>query len=93
MAYSPEERETYFHYDDSSDICYIYTCNKSLQKKLDGYCKKFPEIYQLTKQDDCSKSYTTKKKYISVRAPKVMSKEHKTKLQENAKKMLESQGK
>ena len=91
--YTPEEKETLINYADDSDICYIYTCNKSLMKKLDNYCSKFPDTYKLTAQDDCSKSYTTNKKYVSVRAPKVMTKEHKVKLQENAKKMLESQGK
>jgi len=83
--YTPEEKETYYNFSDASDICYIYTCNKSLQKKLDAFCKKFPEIYQLTTQDECSKSYTTKKKYVSVRAPKVMTKEHKEKVQKNIK--------
>jgi hypothetical protein len=85
LAYTTEERETYFNYDDSSDICYIYTCNKTLMKKLDAFCKKHPEIYKLVKEDECSKSYTTKKKYVSVRAPKTISKEHKAKLQGNTK--------
>jgi hypothetical protein len=91
--YSPEEMETLINFDNSSDTCYIYTCNKTLQKKLDNYCSKFPDTYKLTAQDSCSKSYTALKKYISIRAPKIMTKEHKIKLQKNAKKMLESQGK
>jgi hypothetical protein len=90
LAYTAEEKETYFNYDDSSDVCYIYTCNKSLQRKLDSYCKKFPEEYKLVKQDNCSKSYTTKKKYISVKAPRAMTATRKAQLQLNAKKMLEA---
>ena len=85
MAYTPAERETYYNFDDSSDICYIYTCNKTLQKKLDGFCKKHPDIYKLTAQDECSKSYTTKKKYVSVRAPRTLSEDHKAKLKLNGK--------
>lgn len=90
--YSPEEMETYFNFSNADDILYIYTCNKALIKKLDGYCKKHPDTYKCTKQDECSKSYETNKKYISLRAPKVMTASHKAKLQENAKKMLEAQG-
>lgn len=87
MAYTAEERETFFNFDDSSDICYIYTCSKTLMNKLDKLCKKFPNEYKLEKQDDCSKSYITKKKYVSIRTPKIMSASHLAKLQENAKKM------
>jgi len=93
LAYIASERETYFNYSDEDDNLYIYTCSKSLIKKLDGLCIKFPSDFQLTKQDECSKSYISKKKFVSIRAPKVMSASHKSKLQENAKKMLESQGK
>jgi hypothetical protein len=88
--YLPEERETYFHYADDSDTCYIYTCSKTLMTKLDKLCKNFPDTYKLMKQDRYSKSYETSKKLISIRAPKTLSDEHIAKLQANAKKMHES---
>ncbi len=85
MAYTPEERETYYSFSDDSDVCYIYTCNKTLMKKFDKFCLSHPNEYKCVKQDDCSKSYVTKKKYISARVPKTISKEHKEKLQRNIK--------
>jgi hypothetical protein len=88
--YTPEELETYINYSNASDECYIYTCNKSIQKKIDGYCKKFPNEYRLEKEDSCSKSYITKKKYITIRSPKVMTAKQKAQLQLNAEKMLEA---
>lgn len=89
-TYTPEERETYFNYSDDNNTLYIYTCNKVLQKKLDNLCKKFPDTYKCVRQDKNSKSYETDKKLISIRAPKVLTEEHKAKLQENARKMHES---
>lgn len=90
MAYLAEERETIINYADDSDICYIYTCNKALMTKLDKLCKSNPDTYKLVSEEQFAKSYTTKKKYISIRAPKVLTASHKAKLQENAKKMHES---
>jgi hypothetical protein len=88
--YTPEEMETSINYSNVSDECYIYTCNKAIQKKLDSYCLKFPKEYKLEKQDNCSKSYITKKKYITIRSPKTMTAKQKAQLQLNAKKMLEA---
>lgn len=85
MAYTPAERETYYNFDDDSDIGHIYTCNKTLINKYDKYCVLYPDIYKFVTGDECSKTYTTKKKYISARAPKVISKEQKAKLSANAK--------
>lgn len=87
MAYTAEEKETYFNYDESSDVCHIYTCSRSLITKLDKLCKKFPDTYKCVKEDNCSKSYVTSKKMISIRAPKVLSEEHKAKLKLNGKNM------
>jgi hypothetical protein len=88
--YTPEELETYINYNNASDECHIYTCNKAIIKKLDEYVKKFPNEYKLDKQDNCSKSYITNKKYITIRSPKTMTAKQKAQLQLNAKKMLEA---
>ena len=84
------ERETYFNYSDESDICTIYTCSKPLQNKLNKLCSKYPDTYKLVREDKNSKTYTTNKKYISIRQPKTLSEEYIAKLQDNAKKMREN---
>lgn len=66
---APDERETSFTFDDSSPICYCFTSNKALIKKLDGYVKDYPDIYKCTKHHGHSAFYEFPKKYIGVKCP------------------------
>lgn len=69
------EMETIINYDDSNDNATVYTHNLALQRKLDKFCKSHPEIYSLIKENKQwgSKTYLTKKKYITLRVPKKLS--------------------
>ncbi len=68
---SAEERETIIIFNDDSAECEIYTCSKPLMTKLDKLCKANPDSYRLIRQDAFSKTYTTKKTFISFRSGKV----------------------
>lgn len=84
MSYglSNDERETTVLFDDSSNTASIYTCDKKLIKKLDGFCKKRPDLYKLVEKDPPSKTYTFPKKYIKIRLPKTLSLKQKEHLRE-----------
>lgn len=83
----PYERETVINFSEDSDICTVYTCSRPVMTKLDKLVKSQPNTYKLLKETSISKTYETNKKMISFRTPKTLSKEHKEKLKENAKKM------
>lgn len=79
---SSEERETTINFDDGDDTASIYTCNKALIKRLDGFCKKRPDLYKLIEKDPPSKTYTFPKKYISLRLPRILTDKQKKHLDE-----------
>lgn len=66
-----EERETIIRYDDASDECRIYTCNRALIARLDRYCLSNPKQWKLYDKDEYSKTYRTTKKLITIREKSV----------------------
>lgn len=64
---SKEETETIIRYDDGSNECRIYTCNKALVARLDRYCQSNPKQWKLYGEDQYSKTYTTTKKLLTIR--------------------------
>jgi hypothetical protein len=86
------ERETIINYNDEEKEASVYTLNKSLIRRLDGLCQKNPDIFKCTKtQSDGSKEYEFPKKYVSIRAPKILSEEQKLKCKERFMKKINSQ--
>jgi hypothetical protein len=82
---TPYEKETIILFNDDSDMATVYTCNRSIINKLQGFCDKNPNTYKLTKSDECSKTFEMPKKMVSFRSKKVtnnrvMSEEHKQKM-------------
>lgn len=63
-----EERETIILFDESSSSCSIYTCSRPIMTKLDKFCLKHPDTYQLKCADEASKTYITDKTLISFRS-------------------------
>ena len=82
MALINYERETIVNFNDESKTAEIYTCNKALISRLDGYCEKFPELYKLVESDEESKTYSCPKRYVSIRKPKILTEEQKQKIRE-----------
>lgn len=71
------ERETIINFNDGDDTGSIYTCNRTLIKKLDSFCIKRPDLYQLDKEDEFSKTYIFPKRLVSLRTPRVLNEKQK----------------
>lgn len=81
MNYTNYELETIFNYNQAETTADVYTCDKALMRKLDGFCAVNPEC-ELLKQDDCSKTYKIPKKWIKVQMPRMLTEEQKAKVAE-----------
>jgi len=79
---SNEERETLISFNDGNSTASVYTCDKKLIKQLDKFCKKRPDLYDLSEKDGCFKSYGFPKKLITFRVPRVLSRKQKERLSE-----------
>lgn len=65
-----EEMETIVLFDESSPSCEIYTCSKTVQRRLDKLCETAPDSYILTANDPPSKTYITTKRHIQFKSPR-----------------------
>ncbi len=79
MNLSKYERETVITFNDEENTASVYTCNKSLMKKLDKICGE-NHSFRMRDSNNCSATYILPKRQISIRAPRVMSEETKSKL-------------
>lgn len=68
LRLTPDETETVITFDNSSKTATVYTCNKTIMKRL---AKK---EYTLVDSTECSKTFTCPKKCISFRNAVVKSK-------------------
>jgi len=64
------ERETIINFNEEEQTMSVYTCSKSLIRKLDALCTKMPEIYHIMRHDEVSKTYEFPKKYLVIGKPK-----------------------
>ena len=80
-----DERETTINFNSKESTAEVFTADKKLIKKLDGYCKEYPDVFLKLDEDSNSKSYLIEKRYISIRKPKRISDEYKSKLLNNLK--------
>lgn len=74
------ERETTFGWDKSTDICSLITFDQSLDRKLMGYCKKYPDKFKMVSEqiyDDQVEGheFTFPKNLVSIRQPTAKKKE------------------
>ena len=81
-SFTKYESETIINYNDDEQDATLYTCNKSLIKKMDMLVKKFPDIYKIKRQDKYSKTYLFTKKLVAIKSPRNISKELKKKMSE-----------
>lgn len=77
------EQETIINFNEDEKTASIYTCKKSLMKKLQQYCIDYPEQFKLTKQDDYSMWFQCPKKYVAIRKPIILSEETKERLKKS----------
>lgn len=50
MSLQSFERETTFGWDKSTNICQLITFDQALDRKLMGYCKKYPDIFKMVSE-------------------------------------------
>jgi len=74
------ERETIINFNEAEKMASIYTCNKVLIRKLNGFCKKRPDLFKLDEVDLPSKTYIFPKSLVSIRCPKILTEAQKERL-------------
>ena len=84
------EKETSINMNDLDHTAEMYTCQSKMIRKLDKLCNKYPDDFKCIRHDQYSKTYRFDKKYVSIRAPRVISDEHKEKLRNATKKAREN---
>lgn len=84
MTLSRYEQETTISYNNEEKTAIIYTCDKSLIRKLDEMARKDSTIIETTR-DEYSKTHELPKRYIKVKIPRQLSEEQRQKLAERAK--------
>ena len=87
------EQETIFLFNEEEKTASVYTFNKSLQRKLQVLAKERPEECYLEQPQnalDGAVEYIIPKKWIKIRASRILSEEQKAELSERAKNMRNS---
>jgi hypothetical protein len=69
------EMETIILYNDAEKECIIYTCNKALIRKMDKLCAEQPMYFNVTQQDELSKTYKCLKKQVKINRVRVLTDE------------------
>lgn len=95
MALQSFERETVMGWDKSTTICKLITFDQSLDRKLMGYCKKFPDKFKMVSEqvfDGICEGHEFEfpKNLITIRQPterKKMTEEQKQAASDRMKKM------
>lgn len=82
MQLSRLEQETIILFNEEEKTAEVETFNKSLQKKLDGLCDEFPDMFQLVREDTeiSAKRYIIPKSNVQIRKPRVISEREKKRL-------------
>ena len=84
MKLSRYEQETIVNFNAEQQTATLYTWDKAVMRKLDTLVADFPETYNLTGQDEISKTYSFPKSYVSYRKPRAVS----TEQRERARQMM-----
>lgn len=87
------EQETIFLFNEEEKTASVYTFNKTLQRKLQTLAAERPEECYLEQPQnalDGAVEYIIPKKWIKIRASRILSEEQKAELSERAKNMRNS---
>lgn len=85
------ERETIISFNDEDSTATVYTCNRSLQRKLSLLASE-TDSYSLVKEDEDSQTYECPKNLIRFGKPKVVSEEFRQKMRDLARERFSRQG-
>jgi len=87
MKLSRYEQETIVNYNAGEQTATLYTRDKAVMRKLDTLVFDYPDTYELSGQDEVSKTYFFPKTYVSYRKPRAVS----TEQRERARQMMIAQ--
>lgn len=83
------ERETIILFNEAEGTASVYTFTGRLQRELCDLCKQRPEeVKQIAYDDYGSKTYKLPKKWVKIRAPRVLSEAEKEAKRKAMQKML-----
>lgn len=72
------EMETSILWNEEEKTCTCFTCSPALQRRLDGFCSKSPDIHR-EEMGDGGVRYTFPKKWVRVVLPHSLSSEEREK--------------
>jgi hypothetical protein len=82
-----KQKVTEFYFNERDDLAEIYTHNTDLKKRLLAYAKKYPELCQLTEEDEHGGlRFEIDKRRIGIRLTAPYSQERRTTARRNARK-------
>ena len=75
------EMETVINFNAEEKTATVYTRDKSILRKIDALCARFPDTFKVIAEDSISRTYEVPKKLVKVAAPRVMSEAQKEALE------------
>lgn len=69
------EMETTINYNADEKVAVLYTRDKAVMRKLDRMVEKCPNTYKCVRETDIDKTYEFPKRFLSFRAPRVLTEE------------------
>lgn len=75
------EMETVINFNAEEKNATVYTRDKSILRKIDALCARFPDLFKVIGEDSISRTYSVPKRLVKVAAPRVMSDAQKEALQ------------
>ena len=91
MSLTAYEAETIINFNEEEKTAHVYTHNKTLIKRLNKCCEKFPHLFQRESIELNAVNYTIPKRYISVREPKEYTPEQREQMKERGKRLQQAQ--
>lgn len=80
------EQETIVRFDEQGQQAEIFTYNRSLQKRLSGFCEKYPDQFSFRGDNGAGgKTFLCPKRRIGITAPRSLTPEQKEKARQNLK--------
>lgn len=86
------EQETIINYNQEEDLAEVYTCDKSLQRRL-AQLAISNSCVQLIREDEHSQTYKFPKKWVKVKMSRQLSDEKRSELAELARRNFHGGGK
>lgn len=85
------EMETTINFNAKDPFATLYSCDKSVIRRMDKMVEEFPDLFTCIKETSISKTYQFPKKYAMPKRPRILSEEQREKMRERLMKARVSQ--